>query len=76
MPPIFDQVDWGTPSVWQQTVDRLRDAGRDYAVLPPWYDVDDRQSLSQLQADLADSPGTDPALDALAGRIEAILAGP
>lgn len=39
-PPVFDGVDWGTPRVLSQTVDRLRDTGLSLAVLPPWYDVD------------------------------------
>jgi rSAM/selenodomain-associated transferase 1 len=39
-PPIFDGIDWSTPDVLAQTMDRLRDTGLSLAVLPPWYDVD------------------------------------
>lgn len=39
-PSIFEGLDWSTPSVLSQTIDRLGDAGVSLAVLPPWYDVD------------------------------------
>jgi uncharacterized protein len=40
VPGIFEGIDWSTPRVLGQTIDRLRDTGRSLAVLPPWYDVD------------------------------------
>lgn len=51
-PPIFDGVDWGTPRVLEQTVARLRDAGRSLALLPPWYDVDTPEGWQLLRGHL------------------------
>ena len=36
VPPIFTEIDWSTPAVWRQTVDRLGKAGCRFAELPPW----------------------------------------
>ena len=38
--PIFDGIDWSTPRVLDQTVQRVRDAKASLALLPPWYDID------------------------------------
>ncbi|MCH7727636.1 MAG: TIGR04282 family arsenosugar biosynthesis glycosyltransferase [Planctomycetes bacterium] len=51
-PPIFDNISWSSSTVWQQTVERLHDAGCSYAELPKWYDVDDRNDLLRLEQDL------------------------
>jgi rSAM/selenodomain-associated transferase 1 len=40
VPPIFEGINWSTPKVLAQTIDRLRDTGLSLAILPPWYDVD------------------------------------
>lgn len=40
VPPLFEGIDWSTPDVLGQTLDRLETAGVSLAVLPPWYDVD------------------------------------
>jgi glycosyltransferase A (GT-A) superfamily protein (DUF2064 family) len=41
-------VDFSTPAVLGQTIDRLRDTGLSLAVLPPWYDVDTPDDLRLL----------------------------
>ncbi|MEX2139549.1 MAG: TIGR04282 family arsenosugar biosynthesis glycosyltransferase [Pirellulales bacterium] len=53
MLPLFEGIDWGTPAVFQQTLDRLRTSLADYSVLPEWYDVDTVNDLSLLCRNLA-----------------------
>lgn len=38
-PPVFDEIDWGSPRVLAQTIDRLKDTGLSLALLPPSYYV-------------------------------------
>jgi rSAM/selenodomain-associated transferase 1 len=40
LPPVFDDIDWGTSRVLRQTVARLSGTNLRLALLPPWYDVD------------------------------------
>ncbi len=40
LPPIFDGVAWGGPTVLAESVARLSDPAWRLALLPPWYDVD------------------------------------
>jgi len=51
-PELFSRIDWGTPTVLAQTRARARAAGIELALLPPWYDVDDRHSLAVLRREL------------------------
>jgi rSAM/selenodomain-associated transferase 1 len=51
--PVFDEIDWGTPAVFEQTLARLRALHADYSVLPQWYDVDTPDDLAVLCRDLA-----------------------
>jgi glycosyltransferase A (GT-A) superfamily protein (DUF2064 family) len=55
LPPIFHDMPWGTPQVWSETLDRLDRAGRSYAVLPRWYDVDELADLERLRDELGQS---------------------
>jgi rSAM/selenodomain-associated transferase 1 len=70
-PPIFEGVDWSTPSVLDQTIERLSTSGRSLAVLPPWYDIDTPQDLRMLWGHLRALryAGVDPRLP----RTEALL---
>ena len=52
VPPIFTGIAWGSPAVWQQTVQRLHQAGRPFAELPEWYDVDEVDDLVRLRQEL------------------------
>ena len=70
-PALFEGIDWGTPRVLEQTVDRLRQAGLSLHLLPVWYDVDTPDDLAFLRGDLAamrhagmtvDLPATDQVL--------------
>lgn len=62
IPPIFNDIAWGTPAVWQATVDQLRSAGIEYAELPAWYDVDQLPDLLRLHEELASVAPREPAL--------------
>ena len=44
-PPIFENMVWSQPTVWDETVARLEAAGSRYAALPRWYDVDEWDDL-------------------------------
>jgi rSAM/selenodomain-associated transferase 1 len=76
-PALFEGIEWGTPRVLEQTVDRLRQAGLSLHLLPVWYDVDTPDDLAFLRGDLAamrhaglpvEVPATDQALREIAGR--------
>jgi len=70
--PIFEGIDWSTPDVFSQTIDRLRDTGLSLALLPPWYDVDTLDDWRMLAGHLRGMhrSGMDPELP----RIEAAIA--
>jgi len=40
VPPIFEGIAWGGPTVLAETIARLADPAWRLVVLPPWYDVD------------------------------------
>jgi rSAM/selenodomain-associated transferase 1 len=48
VPPIFDNIDWGTSEVLNQTIRLLENTSLRMALLPPWYDVDDKEDWSML----------------------------
>ncbi len=72
VPPIFDGIDWSTPDVLGQTIDRLRDTGLSLAVLPPSYDVDTPDDWTVLAGHVRAlrRAGVDPGLP----RVEALIA--
>ncbi len=49
---MFEDIDWSTARVAEQTLQRARDIGLDVHVLPAWYDVDDVDGLRRLDAEL------------------------
>jgi uncharacterized protein len=51
---LFEGISWSTEHVMRQTLQRAQELGIAVHVLPPWYDVDDRQSLKLLRAELFD----------------------
>jgi uncharacterized protein len=61
-PRIFDDVEWSTSRVAEQTLERAREIGLDVHVLPPWYDVDDIDALRILHAELNAGHSFDAAL--------------
>jgi rSAM/selenodomain-associated transferase 1 len=59
---IFDDVEWSTSRVAEQTVERAREIGLDVHVLAPWYDVDDIDALKILHGELIAGHSFDAAL--------------
>jgi glycosyltransferase A (GT-A) superfamily protein (DUF2064 family) len=51
---LFEGISWSTEHVMRQTLQRAEQLGIDVHVLPPWYDVDDRDALKLLHAELFD----------------------
>jgi len=45
---LFENIDWSTPSVGEQTRHRAAALGLEVLSLGPWYDVDDAAGLRQL----------------------------
>ena len=52
LPPIFTGIRWGTRTVFDSTIKRLRCAGIPYALGPAWYDVDRWADVLLLAAHL------------------------
>ena len=72
IPPIFAEVPWSTPAVWQTTIQRLESAQVSYAELQPWYDVDEMADLERLLHDIG--AAEDPILAYLDRELRRILA--
>ena len=51
-PRIFDRIAWSTATVFEQTVQRVREAQLEMVELPKWYDVDDAVTLALLEREL------------------------
>jgi rSAM/selenodomain-associated transferase 1 len=52
---LFEDIDWSTERVFNQTLDRAQELGLVTVTLPVWYDVDDAASLWRLRAELLGS---------------------
>ncbi len=64
VPPIFSDVTWSSPDVWNQTTDLLDEAGCSFGTLQKWYDVDDQATLNRLYDELKETHGlTQPLAD-------------
>lgn len=50
---IFDNVDWSTAEVFQQTVERIRSLNLNLGLLPLWFDVDTEAEVATLRGLLA-----------------------
>ena len=50
---MFEDIDWSTERVAEQTLQRARDIGLEVHTLPVWYDVDDADGLHRLNAELS-----------------------
>ena len=48
----FERITWSTGSVYEETVERCREAGLEVVTLPLWYDVDDAETLHLLNEEL------------------------
>jgi len=54
---LFQQIDWSTERVLEQTIAAARELNLPVHLLPTWYDVDDRVTLSRLCRELFGSNG-------------------
>jgi uncharacterized protein len=59
---MFDNIDWSTERVAEQTRERAREIGLALHSLPVWYDVDDVEGLRRLHTELAGTGFADPPL--------------
>lgn len=51
-PDIFTDIEWSTENVYEQTVDRLRSGGYDFATLDTQRDIDDEEDLIWMMEEL------------------------
>jgi uncharacterized protein len=51
-PKLFEEIDWSTSSVYEQTIRRSKEINLRTIELPVWYDVDDKDSLNRLLSEL------------------------
>ncbi|MGH7708281.1 MAG: TIGR04282 family arsenosugar biosynthesis glycosyltransferase [Vulcanimicrobiaceae bacterium] len=68
---LFENIDWSTSRVYEQTVLHAQRLGLSFHALPTWYDVDDAASLSRLRRELCDRTLADG--EGLAPRTRALL---
>jgi rSAM/selenodomain-associated transferase 1 len=59
---LFEDIDWSTDRVAQQTLQRAQEIGLNVHQLPAWYDVDDANALRQLHAELFEGQSLNAAL--------------
>jgi uncharacterized protein len=53
---MFDDIEWSTARVAEQTLQRARDIGLEVHTLAGWYDVDDIDGLRRVHAELCGGP--------------------
>jgi rSAM/selenodomain-associated transferase 1 len=56
---LFEQIDWSTEQVLEQTIAAAREIGLPVRLLPTWYDVDDGVTLARLCRELFAKNGSD-----------------
>jgi len=62
---LFENIDWSTPKVFSQTVERAAEINLEVELLPLWYDVDDAPTLRRLCDELFARSGRDSPRDGL-----------
>jgi uncharacterized protein len=55
-PQIFEGITWSTNLVLNQTLERAKNSGLSYTILPPWHDVDTGQEVERLKLHLKNLP--------------------
>jgi rSAM/selenodomain-associated transferase 1 len=48
LPSVFDKISWSSSSVFQETLSKVKNAGRSLSLLPAWSDVDIISDLKNL----------------------------
>lgn len=54
---LFEEIDWSTERVYDQTIAHAREIGLEAVALPEWYDVDDHATLAMLLREIGLSGG-------------------
>ena len=57
---LFQEIDWSTERVLEQTIERAKEIDLDVHLLPIWYDVDDRATLRRLCREFFAGNGSAP----------------
>jgi uncharacterized protein len=72
VPPIFEGINWNSPRVLGQTIDRLKETGLSLSLLPPWCRVNEPDELQMLAGHIRamHRAGMDPGLPRLERLIE------
>jgi glycosyltransferase A (GT-A) superfamily protein (DUF2064 family) len=73
VPPIFDEVAWGTSDTWRQMTGRLQAANVLWQELPGWYDALDEADLRALAGRLHSASNLEPRLEQLRREINTLL---
>jgi hypothetical protein len=53
IPELFQNIEWGTPSVREQTLQIAKDRNLAVSTLIPWYDIDRGEDLDKLRQEIA-----------------------
>jgi rSAM/selenodomain-associated transferase 1 len=56
---IFEEIDWSTERVLEQTTERAAEIGLNVHFLPTWFDVDDREALQRLCQEMFEARRSD-----------------
>jgi len=48
LPSVFDKISWSSSTVFQETIEKIKNAGRSLSLLPAWSDVDTISDLKNL----------------------------
>jgi rSAM/selenodomain-associated transferase 1 len=73
VPPVFAGIDWSTPCVCDQTLEKLNATELTYELIPTWYDVDSIVDLRRLQDELETEAELESSLRELRRELAAAL---
>jgi uncharacterized protein len=78
LPPVFDEVAWGTSAAWREVTSHLQAAGVAWHELPQWYDAlgdeaFDEADLRALAGRLHSDPDLEPRLAQLRREMSTLL---
>jgi uncharacterized protein len=59
-PTLFENIEWSTERVLEQTIERAKESELKIHLLPTWYDVDDGATLRRLCQELFSPPESNP----------------
>lgn len=59
---LFEEIEWSTERVFQQTMRQAAKTGMEVSLLPTGFDVDDGTTLQRLWSEIAKDNSTDPSI--------------